>query len=269
MKNTCNRLSLVALLMLLGFMAQAQFWFGPKGGANRNDFIYQSENYLDTFQVEPSYSFEVGGVLIYQASDMFSVQTELYYERTKRSLESNDLSSVEVTSNTANSFLSAPALFRVSFNRGPTHYYVSGGPKVRMWLGGSGRISTDSNDEFVEGDEVWNRLVYNQRNSNTINEVYAVPDANRVQFALVAGGGVYFDLYFGGRLLVDFKYTFGHSNMGFNNNPDFKFIDYTENFRYRSNTLSLSLAYLFEYDVKGARKGMSTIKASNKNKKKK
>lgn len=260
------RLSAITFCVLCVLAAQAQFWFGPKGGATRNDFIYQSEAYADTFLVEPSYSFEVGGVLIYQANDMFSVQTELFYERTKRSLESTELSDVAVTSNTANSFLSVPALFRVSFNRGPTHYYVSGGPKVRMWLGGSGRISTDSNDEFVEGDNVWTRLVFNDKNSNTVNEIYAVPDANRVQYALVIGGGVYFDLYVGGRMLLDFKYAFGHSNMGFNNNPDFQLRDYTENFRYRSNTLSISLAYLFEYDVQGARKGMSTIKASNKKK---
>ncbi|WP_258101634.1 PorT family protein [Marinoscillum pacificum] len=252
---------------ILSLSASAQFWFGPKGGINRNDFIYQSESYLDTFTVNPTYSFEIGGTMIYQANDMFSVQTELYYEREKRNVSGKQEVGVGSTSQTKNSFLSAPALFRVSLDYGATHYYVSGGPKVQMWLGGKGEI-VDGDGEFVEPEKVWDRLVFKQSKSNTAGGVYAVPEGNRIQYALVAGGGVYFDLYFGGRLLIDCKYTFGHSNMGFNDNQDFKFIDYTENFRYRSNTLSITMAYLFEYDMKGAKKGMSTIKASNKKKKK-
>lgn len=256
------------VLIFAGFSASAQYWFGPKGGVNRNQFIYQSETYLDSFEVKPAYSFEVGGVFIYQASDMFSVQLELFYERMKKSLKDKEQAGIDITSNTANSFISAPALFRVSFGGEPIHYYLSGGPKIRYWMGGSGTISLDQFDEFGEGDRVWNRLAFKQKNSDVINHVYAVPNGNRIQYALVAGGGMYFDLRFGGRLLLDFKYTFGHSNMGFDGNPDFEYQQYEELFSYRNNTMSLTASYLFEYDAKGARKGMSTIKASNKNKKK-
>ncbi|MEQ8473156.1 MAG: outer membrane beta-barrel protein [Marinoscillum sp.] len=257
----------ISVLMFLGLQGNAQYWYGPKGGVNRNQFVYQSDTYLDSFNVKPSYSFEVGGVFIYQASDMFSVQLEMYYERTKKSLTDNELTGFDVTSKTTNSFISAPALFRVSFGGEPIHYYISGGPRIRYWMGGRGTISLDQFDEFGEGDRVWNRLAFKQKNSNTINNVYAVPEGNRIQYALVAGGGMYFDLQFGGRLLLDFKYTFGHSNMGFNGNSDFEFQEYTERFTYRNNTMSLTASYLFEYDAKGARKGMSTIKASNKKKK--
>ncbi len=263
-----KRLSLILLLSALSFGANAQFWYGPKAGINRNDFTYESETYLDSFRVDASYSFEVGAVLIYQANEIFSVQTELFYEREKRKIQGDPELDITSSSDTKNSFLSLPAMFRVSFGKGATHYYLSGGPKLQMWLGGQGTI--DSGDgEFFEEDKEWNRLVFNQNKSNISEKVYAVPEAKRFQYALVLGGGVYFDLYFGGRLLLDAKYAFGHSNMGFNNNQDFTFLEYTENFEYRSNTLSISLAYLFEYDMLESRKGMSTIKASNKKKKKK
>lgn len=260
------RLVLFTCLGLGMFSANAQFWFGPKAGVNRNNFIYQASTYLDSFNVSPTYSFEAGGVMIYQASDMFSVQTELYYEREKRNLTGNSEVGTSAVSSVKNSFLSAPALFRVSLDKGPTHYYVSGGTKLQYWLGGTGSVVA-GDGEFVEPPSEWRKLVFKNSKSDVVDGVYAVPEGNRFQYALVLGGGVYFDLYFGGRLLVDFKYTFGHSNMGFNNNDDFKFFNYTENFEYRSNTLAVSLAYLFEYDMKEARKGMSTIKASNKKKK--
>ncbi|WP_170147864.1 porin family protein [Marinoscillum furvescens] len=267
------RLKLLIILfgLFAGWSASAQYWFGPKGGANYNIFKYQDDDYLDSFRVDPTYSFEVGAVMIYQATERFSVQGELFYERARKELNGDRNSTVNVRSSTANSFISAPVLFRISFGREPVHYYLSGGPKVRYWLGGSGHVNLDDFDEFGLEQPRWSKLVFDQSKSKMSDNIYAVPDANRLQFALVLGGGAYLDLRFGGRLLMDLKYTFGHSNMGFDDNPDFEFggTGYKELFSYRNHTISATLAYLFEYDVKLQSKGMSTIKESNKTRRKK
>lgn len=260
----------IFFLLVAGFSVystQAQYWWGPKFGGNRSEFVYQSSTYLDSFSVKPSYNIEAGIVGIYQASNMYSVQSELLFEQVKKELRNKDFNEIEAFSRSTNNFLSIPITFRISLGKEPVHYYLSGGPKLRYWLGGNGMIDVPDGDEFVEPPKEYKRLVFNQERSQTAENVYAVPGANRLQFALVAGGGFYLDLVTGGRLQFDVRYTFGHSNMGFDGNPDFTFIDYAESYRYRNNTLSISLAYLFEFDVELQSKGMSTIKESNRSRK--
>lgn len=246
--------------------AQAQYWFGPRIGINRTSFIYQSDTYLDSFKVAPTYNYEFGVSGVYQASDIFSVQTELFYENVKKKLVDRPEYGSEVESISKNHFLSAPIMFRAAFGQEPVHFYVNGGTKLRYWLFGNGEINSEG-DGLASGVYKYDKLIFNKETADTENNEYAVPQANRLQFALIAGGGMFLDLVTGGRLLIDFRYTFGHSNMGFNDNPDFNFGSYVERFSYRNNTMTLSLAYLFEYDAKERSKGMSTIKQSNKKKK--
>lgn len=247
-------------------VSNAQYWFGPKVGGNFSNFIYQNSEYSsDSFNIDASYNFEIGGVFIYQATDMFSVQGEVFYERLNRDLENKDGISPNVISNMTYHFVSVPMNFRVSFGNEPVHYYLGGGIKLKFLVGGNGYIESGEPEFGEEGKDI-KKLVFRQSKSNVLNGTYAIPDANFMQFGLSVGGGVYLDLRTNGRLLIDAKYTFGHSNMGFNNNVDF-FNDvsgYTEKFDFRTNTVSLSLAYLFQFDVKLQSKGMSTSKESNK-----
>ncbi|MFY0599048.1 MAG: PorT family protein [Cyclobacteriaceae bacterium] len=260
--------SFAVILLLLGmsYCVQAQYWFGPKVGGNWSQFIYQEETYAqDSFKISPSYNFELGGIFIYQATKMFSVQGELYYERLSRTLNDRPFFGQNVNSTMTYNFLSAPMLFKVSFGREPVHYYVDGGIKLKFWLGGNGEITSGETEEFDDGPEIVNKIVFRQSKSNTVSGSFAAREANIMQFGLSVGGGIYLDLITNGRFIIDFKYTFGHSNMGFNNNPDFlnDVTGYNENFSFRTNTISVSLGYLFQYDVKLHTKGMSTSKASN------
>ncbi len=257
------------LLFLTGFFllsmsVQAQYWFGPKVGANYSHFIYQNQDYQrDSVLVDPTYNFELGGVVIYQATDMFSVQGEIYYERIDKKLLNDPQLVDEVFSKMTNHFVSVPMLFRVSFGHQPIHYYVDGGIKLKFWVGGKGKMDSGV-PEFGEGPDDIKKIVFRQSKSNTIEGTYAVQEANIVQFGLSVGGGIYLDLVTNGRLLLDAKYTFGHSNMGFNGNQDFIKAGYTERFTYRANTVSLSLAYLFEFDQKLQKKGSSTSNVGKK-----
>lgn len=270
-KETKEAVLIVVCLLFFSNLSEAQYWFGPKVGGNYSSFIYQSAEFeTDSFSISPTYNFELGGVFIYQATDMFSVQGEIFYERLRRDLENRNGISPDVVSNMTYHFISVPINFRVSFGNEPIHYYLSGGIKMKFWTGGNGFIQAGEPEFGDEGSDI-KKIVFRQSKSDVLNGVYAVPDANIMQFGLSVGGGVYLDLRTNGRLLFDARYTFGHSNMGFNNNQDFVIgvTGYSENFAHRANTISLSLAYLFQYDVKLQSKGMSTSKESNKAHKKK
>ncbi|MFH6981804.1 outer membrane beta-barrel protein [Marinoscillum luteum] len=260
---------IVVFYLLCWTGANAQYWFGPKVGGHRTDFVYQESTYKsDSFDVSTDYGLQGGVMMIYQASEKYAVMAELIYERINRKVTEKEGSDIEVYSKSVYNYLSIPFSLRWDFGREPTYYYISGGPKLSYWLGGTGEIYLDELNESrtLDGPLPY-KFEFSQRKGDIPNH-RAVPQANRFQYGLQVGAGVYFDVATGGRVLVDLRHSFGHSNMGFNGNPNFSFDTYQENFRYRNYTLSLSVAYLFEYDVQLQRKGMSTIKESNKPKKK-
>lgn len=258
----------IGLLFCICFYAsQAQYWFGPKFGIHRASFEYDNTLYkVDSFSVNESYGLQLGGVFVYEATSMYSVQTEITYKRINKKVENKLVS--PIISNSTYNYLSIPFLLRVSFGSEPIHYFVGGGPEVNIWLGGKGDIKLD---EFAEGpvgvlDE--NDGLYRQtydvtyQQSKSEDNLWAIPNANRVQYTLTAVAGVYLDLVSNGRLLIEGRYMWGHSNLGFNDNPNFTWESYYENFEHRINMATISIAYLFHYDAKEARKGMSNLSES-------
>lgn len=248
--------------------AQAQYWFGPRAGGQFTDFVYDDKAYeKDSFNVKSDYGYHLGGMVIYQATDKYAVEAGLYYEKIDHKV-TNKAGNSEAYSFQKNHFVSLPLALRWNFGREPTFFYVSGGPKISFWMFGNGAIFLDELEESrtLEGPIEY-RLRFGEGNGGRLDE-RSIYVANRILYGLHIGGGVYFNLRDGGRLLFDGRFNFGHSNMGFNDNPDFTFEGYIEDFQYRNNTLSASVAYLFEYDIQLQKKGMSTNKQSNKRGKK-
>ncbi len=245
----------LCLYLLTGSIVHAQYWFGPKIGGHRIDHIYQDSEYKDdTVKLVPNYNIQAGFVFHYASSDRFSFRTEVTYERIGKKVTNRD--DIPALSTTNNHFISIPLQLRMSLNQGAVHYYVNGGPKISYWMSGNGYIDLD---EFLDDsvDPIDYTVVFNPEKKTRENQL-ALPGANRFQYALTVGGGTYIDLAAGGRLEVDFRYSFGHSNMGFNINPDVTFTDYYENLKYRNNMLSVSIAYMLEYNAQLKRKGAST-----------
>ncbi|MEM9325179.1 MAG: outer membrane beta-barrel protein [Bacteroidota bacterium] len=250
------------IVVLLGISSQAsaQYWFGPKVGFHRTDHVYQQSNYKsDSFNVAADYNFQVGAVLTYDASDRFSVHTELNYEQYRKNLESID--TVNFAFSKMNyGFLTVPFLMRFNFGKAPYLFYVNGGTKLSYWLYGNGRMENSFLQEAE--DPVLNyTLVFN---ANDDFSKLHLERPNRLQYSLLVGGGVYFDLLNQARIMLDIRYNFGHSNMGFNGSVDWDFESYVENFEYRHNTLSVSIGYMFEYNAQLRRQGRSTNKLSNR-----
>ncbi len=259
------KLSLWALLMLiLSVGASGQYWFGPRLGVHRVDHIYQESTYKsDSFNVKPDYNYQFGVVFDYTANARYSVHTEINYEKVGTDLKNKIGTAVKSSMNAH--FLSVPLMLRVSFGRQPSHWYVNGGPKLSYWMGGKGTIYEASFDENIRSQRKY-KIVFSQSKANEdLTKYKAVTDGNRVQYALALGAGSYLDMAAGGRLNFDVRYTFGHSNMGFNRNPNFVISNnYTHNFKYRNYMLSASVSYILEYNAQLQRKGGSTIKDSRR-----
>ena len=270
------------LLIICLNAASAQYWIGPKVGFHYTAHDYQEEAYESLYKFSKDLNFELGAVVTYTASDRYAVHGELYFERLGNRVRNKDSYFVDSKSNF--NYLSAPMLMRVTMGHAPVHWYLNGGPKVSLWLGGRGDLAY-SNDESANPDgidRVNYKIVFKRRNAEGFDGgSYFVNEANRIQYSLTAGGGFYLDLANGARLMFDARYNWGHSNMGFNVNPqqtDGKTIlvgnttniptsGYQENYEYSHNTLSFSVAYMFEYNTDFKRKGSSTSSEAKKTKK--
>ena len=245
--------------------ANGQYWFGPKGGIQRTDFIFQEADYkTDSFNVSSDLSGQFGLMFIYQASEKYAVHAELNYERLNKKVTNKADDDIPIFSKTRFHYLTIPFSLRWNFGSEPVHYYIGGGPKLSYWLGGTGEILLDEFNEARTVDAPIPYSIYFTQDKGGDSDKRAIVEANRFQYGLQVSTGMYFDVVTGGRVLVDLRYSFGHSNMGFNDNSDFTFTTYTENFEFRNYSLSLSLAYLFEYDAALQRKGSSTNKNSRK-----
>ncbi|MEQ8336947.1 MAG: outer membrane beta-barrel protein [Cyclobacteriaceae bacterium] len=249
------KILIFCVFLLTGTLSYAQYWFGPKIGGHRIDHVYQDNEYKqDTVRVIPNHNFQGGFVFHYSSDDRYSFRTEIVYERIGIVVKNRDVTPIH--SRMTNHFISLPLQLRMSFNQGSTHYYINGGPKISYWVSGNGYIDLD---EFLDDsiDPINYNIVFKESKKVRENQL-ALPGANRFQYALTVGAGSYVDLAVGGRLEIDFRYSFGHSNMGFNRNPDVTFSEYYDNLTYRNFMLSVSVAYLMEYNAQLKRKGAST-----------
>ena len=277
------------LTVLFIFIAQAilaQYWIGPKVGYHYTIHDYQETGYRKKAKTSNDHNFEAGLVVTYTASDRYSVHGELYYEQIGKRTRNKE-GNFFVDHKTNYRYLSFPILLRVSMGHQPVHWYLNAGPKLSYWLGGSGKITNDEIIEFEEevlgSDGYYDyKVVFSRADAEgTDNGFYYVPDANRLQYSLTVGGGFYLDLANGARLMVDGRFNWGHSNMGFNddnevsdgrtiyfgNEGNIPESGYLENYEYTHNTISFSLAYMFEYNTSLKRKGSSTSSESKATKK--
>ena len=278
MKST---LTFIAVLVISN-VAFSQYWFGPKVGVSYIDHVYQENTYeRDSFSVDPNINMQFGVALSYSATDRYSVYGEIVYERIGKSLTDKFTNGETVSATMTNHFISVPVMLRVTLGRVPFHYFINGGPRISYWVGGKGTHDLASFEEFLIDDDgnplvVDYKVRFNSKNASPDDFSTAfVSEPNRIQFGLALGGGMYFDLASGGRLMVDFRYTWVHSNMGSNTNNDINLIRgtpgdldfYRENLEYYHNIATVGVAYLFGYNSDLKRKGKSTIKESNKKKK--
>ena len=271
----------LGLVTLFSLSSVAQYWIGPKVGYHYTLHDYQDDNYLDDYKVNDDYNYELGLAVTYTASDRYAVHGELFYEQINHRVRNKDSDNFGFDSNSTYRYLSFPILLRVTMGQSPVHWYLNGGPKVSFWMSGKGNIRySDDEANYTGIADIDYKIVFHESKTGEGGKPpFYVFEANRIQYSLTAGGGFYLDLASGARLMFDFRYNWGHSNMAFNQDPNVTngtlnlsgseapIEGYQENYEFTHNALSMSIAYMFEYNVDFKRKGGSTSNESKKTKK--
>lgn len=261
-----NTLLLCLLGCLLSNVAQAQFWFGPKIGFQRTTHSYQDESYSGDFVIDSDINYNIGMAMEYSTNGMFEIHSELVYMQVNNKVATKLGATVPAFSESSYKFLSAPLLMRAVFGNAPFNFYVNFGPRLTYWLGGSGSYFSDEFSDFSSEPRDY-KIRFDEGTQALLSQgdLFFVPNANRLQYAFDVGAGMLLGINQTQRIMIDFRYSFGHSNMAFNRGTDLgQLFDYDENLEYTHQMVMFSVAYLFGYDVQAKKKGRSTSQIGNK-----
>lgn len=231
---------------------------GPKLGAQLSRPHYDDVNFYNGYKPRYGLGFHAGGVVNVKASEYFALHTELLYNRVRKHVVGKD--GYAVNKDHFN-YLTAPLLLRGSLPLGQAEVYLNAGPSVNYWLGGRGFVRHDELDE-IQVYDLDHRIAFGEQTGDELTAgVVHVTKPNRIQLGLDMGAGVLIPMN-NRYLMVDLRYSWGHTNMAQPDTDYLNLIYYNDNLSFANHSFSLSCAYLYELDlIKLTRKGKSkTIK---------
>jgi len=236
---------------------------GVKAGPRMSWMKMDDTFFKDTVRIQPTLNYTVGAVASFKVKDRYFLHTELNYT-TKGKITKGKIDPL-LEDRVTYRYLDVPALFSMQFkgklkSERQFKWYLGVGPNVSYWLGGNGVIkSSDLYENNI--DKLKYSIKFGTRpNADNPDEMY-VEGARRLQFGIVAAGGVMFEPAGGNKFMIDLRYEGGHSQLG--TKGDFLIpTDYDDNLRARNRGLTLSVIYLLEYNLNPdvRNRGKSTIK---------
>lgn len=200
-----KKISLICLLSLVSYAAQAQFSLTPKVGVGFSNVTFSEEaNKIEGKKSRTGILFGLGAN--YAFTEAFSLQAELLFNSKGYKAEETSGGST-VKANFSLNYLEIPILARYAFGNENFKTYVNAGPYVAFGLGGKakaegsiGGISLTTETKIKFGKEPDNY---------TGSDLYV---DNGFDFGVQAGAGILYKVG-PGSLNLDLRYGLGLSNL--------------------------------------------------------
>ena len=231
-----------------------QMIVGPKVGGGLSRAVFEEWQYKDSYQSHFTYAYQGGIVVNYKVNNVFSLHTEYLYAQAGKRVKGKETQEKHTE---RFNYLSVPLLLRTSFRRGYTDYYFNIGPNLQYWLGGHGNIMLNELIEPGYPQGVKYDIFFGE-GQTSFEEVYSTRP-NRLQLGLDMGCGAMLPIkkQF---LMLDLRYTWGHTHLGKEGGRYLNFLFYEDNLQHANHLITLSVAYLFEFDFLEMKRGKSDEK---------
>ena len=229
---------LIALLMFRIGEIQAQTELGFKAGMLLSKPAIHSPSYREFRRTEFSPGYAVGGHVKFDIIGRLSLAFEPTWSVKGWRVESG-LS--DYTWNQLHMhMIDLPALARFSGGERHFRYYLTMGPEMNFWLGGSGKVGLDDQNQGVT-----NIYAYKLNFSAPVftPDVMNMFPAERVQISFLIGSGIQFEIVENRFLSVEIRYSMGNSFFGLNPGGTIPVLGISENFEARLNTIAISAIY--------------------------
>jgi len=251
-----KKISYCILLILVSSISHAQLAIGPKVGFHLNRTVIADKDERGNFENSFAPGYQIGAKLAYILTKRFTFQSEFYYSRKVRKWKILD---AELEHKAVYHHIDIPLLLKLNIYKqedvvSQNQYYLKVGPNFSYWLGGSGTLSGGELETF--GD--YNYTIEFSENKGEDNVMY-IDEANRLQLGFDMGAGALFQVLTNQFINVELSYILGHTFLGERESAQTKLLTFSDNLEASNRQFSISVAYLFGFDLgtKKAKQGPS------------
>ncbi len=244
----------------------AQILVGPVAGPNFSWVTFDDKDLKDDYNISPIIGFHAGAALSFRVQKRFFLHTSFLYSTKGKiaTMENDPLYRNEVRY----SYIEVPIIYTVEFkgNFGGNKqfkWYAGAGPNISYWLGGKGKLSSSL---LAEGgiDELEYRVAFDKDMYEVESDEMGVKEPTRIQLGLNIATGFVFEPMGYQKIMLLFRYELGHSFLSRTTDGVFESVLHTDAMRIRNQGFRISLSYLIDLKTEQRKKGKSTIKESNK-----
>lgn len=258
MKHTIFTVFLLIFFFSLTRIGKAQsFSLGVKAGPLVSRSVIADKYDRDFFSQRTKLGFMAAGLIIFPMKDNYSFETEAGVSQRGRKILSNDDT---WTNNATYYFADASMMLRKSFpfylrKNVPSKWFVNVGPNVSYWYSGKGEIGINS---FTKYEVVFGPMPEQPPGTGPDFDKMYLDNVNRWLFGINFGVGFVAPLKRSQKLLTELRFTSGHTFYGETNSASMRALGFSDNMRANEKYLSLTAAYIFDFNLQEGRKGKST-----------
>jgi hypothetical protein len=255
-----RKISLLVTLPCLTVIAHSveaqEFSLGIKAGPLVTRSVIADKFDREDFSQRNKYGFLGAALIIFPLKNNYSFETEVGFSQRGRKILSNGDS---WTNSATYYFGDASMLLRRTFplrirKNVPMLWFANLGPNVSYWLGGHGKIGVTQLQSY---DIVFGPMPV-EPSEPDFDKMY-LTDVNRWLFGVNIGVGFIAPLKKSRKLLTELRFTSGHTFYGKTTSASWRTLGFTDNLRANEKFLSLSVAYIADFNLKEAKKGKSTL----------
>lgn len=244
---------LIIIVFFSGNATAQQFQMGPRIGPSISLANFGDKDAKDEFSALPKPGFIVGYSISFPLKDNFSFAVDANYSQKGRILRFYEGA---WRNNVTYKYFETSMLLRKSFDTRIAdnvkgNYFFNIGPNISYLLGGSGNVSTEAVSQPY-------KIVFNEFPTADFTKMY-YNNINRWLFGLDVGTGLFAPITKYQDVLVEFRLLLGHTYFGREDSSSIELLGYKDNMKTNYRTLSITVTYIFEEDIKRSRKGKSTL----------
>jgi hypothetical protein len=256
---------ILVISSLYSYPTQAQkFSIGAKAGVllTYPNFADAIDHQNTTSFVKPGFS--AAGLIIFPLKKDYSFQSEAGFSQQGRKVKFTNIGTHYNNSTYyfADFAMGLRKTFPLKIKKNvASNWFASIGPNINYWMGGKGKIDTD------HGIRQDYKMVFDSASYAGYDKML-ITNANRWLFGLNLGFGFNATTLRNQKIMTEFRVTWGQTYLGKSNSASLNlpiFQTEQQSLKFNLKVISLSVAYIFDKDLRKAQAGKSDLKKRQKN----
>jgi hypothetical protein len=233
-----------------------EFSLGVKAGPIVSLSVIADKFDSEAFSQQLKFGYAGGGLISFPLKDNYYFVVEGGLSQRGRKILSNDDTWTNVSTyyfGDASMMLRKAFPFQLKQNI-PSKWFINIGPHISYWMGGKGKIGTT---KFQEYTIVFEPMPVQPPGTGADFDKMYYSNINRWLFGVDIGVGFVAPLKRKQKIMTELRFTSGHTFYGDTNSAQWRTLGFSDNLRANEKFLTISAAYIFEFNLKEGKMGKS------------